>query len=145
MITNIIDQLTRDEGVRLDIYNDNRGFRTIGIGHNLDANPIPGLVTPITLAQAKEILGKDVERISMFLQQKLPWIVNLDDARHGVLLNMSFNLGVPGLLGFHHNLADTQAGNYAQAAADMKSSAWYIEVGERAERLTQQMLTGEWQ
>ncbi len=145
MINNIIDQLVRDEGMRLTVYHDTRGFDTVGVGHNLDANPLPDVVYPITQAQALQILGKDVERISTFLQSKLPWIVNLDDARLGVLQNMSFNLGVPGLLSFHHDLADTQAGNFEKAAADMKASAWYTEVGERAERLVQQILTGEWQ
>ena len=121
------------------------GKRTIGYGHNLDANPLPDLVPPITEAQALQILGADVERISMYLQSQLPWIVNLDDARHGVLQNMAFNMGDAGLLSFHHDLADTQAGNYAKAAADMKASLWYTEVGDRAKRLVQQMLTGVWQ
>jgi lysozyme len=143
--TDIISQLTRDEGVRLEPYKDTRGFNTVGIGHNLDANPLPGQTYPLTQAQAMQILGKDVERISMFLQSKLPWIVKLDEARRGVLQNMSFNLGVPGLLEFHHDLADTQAGNYEQAALDMEASAWYKEVGDRAKRLVQQMRTGDWQ
>lgn len=145
MIRGIIDQLQRDEGFRAEIYIDSVGKRTIGYGHNLDANPLPDLVPPITEAQALQILGADVERISMYLQSQLPWIVNLDDARHGVLQNMAFNMGDAGLLSFHHDLADTQAGNYAKAAADMKASLWYTEVGDRAKRLVQQMLTGVWQ
>ena len=144
MITNIVDQLKRDEGLRLDIYDDDRGFRTVGYGHNLDANPIPDLVTPITEVQATQILGKDVERISTYLQRQLPWVTTLDDARHGVLQNMAFNMGVPGLLEFHHDIADTQAGNYVKSAADMKDSKWYTEVGDRAVRLVEQMLTGVW-
>jgi lysozyme len=146
MINNIIDQLKRDEGLRLKVYPDSRGFDTIGYGHNLSANPLPFDVSNgITEVQASQILGVDSERISTFLQRSLPWIVTLDDARLGVLQNMSFNMGVPGLLEFHHDLADLQAGNFEKAAADMKASAWYTEVGERAERLVQQILTGEWQ
>jgi lysozyme len=144
-IDNIFDQLKRDEGLRLDIYMDTVGKRTIGYGHNLDANPIPALVTPISEALAGQILGVDVERISKFLVRSLPWVVSLDEARLGVLTNMSFNMGVPGLLQFHHDLSDTQSGNYEQAAADMKASKWYTEVGDRAVRLVEQMLTGEWQ
>jgi lysozyme len=144
-IDNIIDQLKRDEGLRLDVYMDTVGKRTIGYGHNLDANPIPALVTPINETLASQILGVDVERISRFLVSQLPWVVSLDDARLGVMQNMSFNLGVPGLLQFHHDLADTQAGNYEQAAADMKASKWYTEVGDRAVRLVEQMRSGIWQ
>ena len=146
VISNIIDQLMRDEGLRLEVYLDTVNKRTIGYGHNLDANPLPFDVTRgITQEQAKEILGKDVERISAFLVRSLPWVVSLDDARLGVLQNMGFNMGVPGLLNFHHDLADTQAGNYAQAAEDMKASKWYTEVGDRAVRLCLQMESGIWQ
>lgn len=145
MITNIIDQLKRDEGFRPNIYVDTMGKHTIGYGHNLDANPIPALVTPISEVLAIQFLGVDVERISRQLQLQLPWVVSLDDARHGVLQNMSFNLGVGGLMEFHHDIADTQAGNYDKAAADMQASAWYAEVGDRAVRLVKQMKTGIWQ
>ena len=145
MIRSIIDQLIRDEDMKLMPYKDSRGFNTVGVGHNLDANPLPDLTFPITEAQAAQILGRDVERISRFLVQSLPWVTGLDDARLGVLQNMAFNLGVNGLLGFHRTLADVQAGAYATAASDMKDSKWYNEVGDRAVRLVQQMLTGEWQ
>ena len=141
---NIIDQLKRDEGFRSTPYIDSRGFQTIGYGHNLVANPMQGMIS-LGEAEATALLGRDVERISAFLQQKLPWVVNLDDARYGVLQNMAFNMGVPGLLDFHHDLSDTQAGRYVQSATDMKNSAWYTQVGERAQRLVKQMLSGEWQ
>jgi lysozyme len=144
MIKTILDQLLRDEGFRPDIYTDTRGFKTIGIGHNLDASPMLDLVPPITLAQALGILGKDVERISMGLQSQLPWIVSLDDVRHGVLTNMAFNLGTNGLLQFHQMLTHLQAGDYANAALAMTQSAWYNQVGDRAKRLVQQMENGVW-
>ncbi len=144
-ITNVIDQLMRDEGFRADVYVDTVGKRTCGYGHNLDANPLPDLAFPITEAQATQILGVDVERISTALQRALPWITTLDDARYGCLQNCAFNMGVNDLLGFHRALADVQAGAYATAASDMKDSKWYNEVGDRAVRLVQQMLSGEWQ
>lgn len=146
MISNIKDQLVRDEGVRLQKYLDSRGFWTIGVGHNLDANPLPfDISNGITFAQATQILDDDIARVTAKLFADLPWLQNLDIVRQGVFLNMSFNMGVGGILEFHHDLADTQAGNYAQAAADMKASAWYTQVGARAQRLCQQMITGIWQ
>ncbi len=146
MITDIFSQLTRDEGVRLHVYPDSRGFDTIGIGHNLDANPLPFDVSNgITLAQCEQILQDDVRCITAHLVASLPWVVQLDDARRGVLLNMAFNMGVPGELKFHHTLDDTRAGNYAQSAADMRASLWYTQAGDRAVRLCKQMETGQWQ
>ena len=153
MITCIKDQLIRDEGVRLQKYLDSRGFSTIGVGHNLDANPLPFDISQgITFAQATQILGDadckpgdDLGDVSFQLFADLPWLKNLDVVRQGVFLNMGFNMGVGGILEFHHDLADTQAGNYVQAAADMKASEWYVQVGARAQRLVQQMVTGIWQ
>jgi lysozyme len=146
MITCLKDQLIRDEGVRLQKYLDSRGFWTIGVGHNLDANPLAFDVSGgITLTQATEILDDDIARVSAQLFADLPWLATLDVVRQGVFGNMSFNMGVGGVLEFHHDLADTRAGNYIQAAADMKASAWYAQVGPRAQRLVQQMISGVWQ
>jgi lysozyme len=142
--TNVIEQLQRDEGFRADIYTDTVGKKTVGYGHNLDANPLPDLTFPITVAQALQILGIDVERISRQLQLNLPWVVSLDDVRHGVLQNMAFNLGTNGLMAFHHMLTFLQAGDYPNTALAMEQSAWFTQVGARAQRLRQQVLTGIW-
>lgn len=146
MITNIKDQLKRDEGTKLFLYKDSRGFNTIGTGHNCDANPLPFDISHgITMEQSDRILDLDIARTRDKLFAALPWCANLDDARLGVLINMSFNLGVGGLLEFHHDIEDTKNGNYAKAAADMQASAWYAQVGDRAKRLCKQMETGQWQ
>jgi lysozyme len=146
MITCLKDQLIRDEGVRLQKYRDSRGFDTIGVGHNLDANPLPFDISDgITFAQATQILDDDIARVTAKLFADLPWLADLDIVRQGVFGNMAFNMGVGGILEFHHDLADTQAGNYVQAAADMKASEWYVQVGARAQRLCQQMISGVWQ
>jgi len=148
MVTNIYDQLRRDENTILHVYPDSHGIDTIGTGHNLIANPLPFDVSHgITQAQSDQILYADVARITARLLVDIPWLTMLqknDVPRFGVFQNMSFNLGVGGVLEFHHDLADTQAGNYAQAAIDMAASTWYIQVGARARRLCQQMRTGQW-
>jgi lysozyme len=145
MITCLRDQLIRDEGVRLLPYRDTRGILTIGVGHNLQAKPLPFDVWKgITFSQATQILDDDISDVTAGLYHNLPWLRTIDPVRQGVFGNMGFNLGVGGILEFHHDLADTQAGNYLQAAADMKASEWYTQVGDRAVRLVQQMATGIW-
>jgi len=144
MIDNIIDQLKRDEGFRATVYSDSRGFSTIGYGHNLDAHPMPG-VTVITELYAETLLRQDLEPITSKLIALLPWTDTLDDVYLGILENMSFNMGVEGLVGFHHMLSYMQMSQWQQAADAMKSSDWYTEVGDRAVRLYAQMVTGEWQ
>jgi len=145
MITDIFSQLKRDEGLRLCSYRDTRGFLSIGYGHNLDANPLPFDVSNgITIAQCDQILHDDVARISAKLYSDLPWLRGIDIVRQGVFQNMSFNMGVGGVEAFHHDLEDTKAGRYVQAALDMRQSLWYTQVGDRAKRLCTQMATGVW-
>ena len=139
--------LMRDEGLRLFVYDDAtgqpirsgtlvRGHPTIGIGRALD-------VEGITAAEASFLLADDVAAISARLAAALPWFGALDGARQRVLIEMAFNLGAAGLLGFHDTLAAVAAGNYGAAASAMLASHWATQVGARADRLAQMMRTGE--
>jgi lysozyme len=144
--TNIYEQLERDEALRLRVYPDSRGFRTIGVGHNLDANPLPFDVSNgITASQALQVLHDDVSHVTAQLLRDVPLLGKLDLVRFGVFQNMAFNMGEGGVLLFHHDIADTLAGNYITAAQDMRDSKWYTQVGARAERLCKQMEKGIWQ
>ena len=147
VITDIYSQLTRDEGgCVLNIYKDSRGIDTVYVGHNLEANPLPDL--NFTSVQGLQTLQDDVARITAQLLSDIPWLALLqqsDGPRFGVFQNMSFNMGVGGVMEFHHDLADTRAGNYAQSALDMQQSAWYNQTGSRAQRLCLQMSSGVWQ
>ena len=146
MINNIFDQLKRDEGFRPNIYIDTVGKRTIGYGHNLDANPYPILPgAGISEELADKILHTDVDTITDSLTHHLPWTDTLQDVRFGVLQNMSFNMGVIGLIGFHLMLTYLQYGEFSSATAEMMSSKWYTEVGDRGKRLAAQMMQGVWQ
>lgn len=145
MITNIVDQLLRDEGFCATPYKDTRGFTTVGIGHNLDANPLVNELYPMAIDRAKELLGWDLQRITAKLYFYMPWVPKLPDVYKGVLQNMSFNMGANGLEQFHHMLGSIQIGDYAQAAVEGANSSWYTQVGDRAKRLMEQLRTGVWQ
>jgi lysozyme len=134
----IIEQLRRDEGVRLKPYTDSVGKTTIGIGRNL---------TDVGISQdeASFLLKNDIDKATEQLAANLPWTSELDDARHGALVNMVFNMGIHGVMGFKNTLAHIQAGEYDQAAEGMLASKWAEQVGPRAQRLAIQMRTGEWQ
>ena len=148
-ITDIYGQLTRDEGCVLHVYKDQNGIDTCLIGHNLVANPLPNYdLGNLTISDAMDVLQDDVARITARLILDIPWLAGLkttQPVRFGVYQNMAFNMGAGGVMVFHHALADAQAGNWAQCAADMRASLWYSQVGPRAERLCTQMETGQWQ
>ncbi|HYE19703.1 MAG TPA: glycoside hydrolase family protein [Tepidisphaeraceae bacterium] len=132
------EQLIRDEGCKLRVYKDSRGIETIGVGRNLRDKGI-------SQHEADMLLDADILEYSAAVIANLPWSLRLDEARRAVLVNMAFNLGVRGLLGFRNMLAAVEAGQYDRAADEMMDSQWAGQVGERAARLARQMQTGIWQ
>jgi len=52
---------------------------------------------------------------------------------------MRFNLGPAGFRQFKKMIAAVNAGNFIEAAAQMKDSRWYRQVKNRAETLTAMM------
>ena len=137
----ITKQLRRDEGEVLHAYTDHLGFLTIGIGRLIDKRKGGG----ITADEAAMLLQNDIVKFKLAIRSRLPWFDRLDEARQGVLLNMSFQMGVDGLLGFKNTLAMIERGEYADAAKNMLASKWAQQTPERAARLSEQMKTGVWQ
>jgi len=137
---NLIADLKRAEGCRLTAYQDTVGVWTIGYGH---AYVHPGTVW--SQAQADAQLTADIAHTEAGLDAHLPWWRTLDDVRQDVLVNMAFNLGVTSLCQFRNTLAAIQAGKWQAVHDGMLHSLWAKQVGARAQRLAQQMLTGEHQ
>ena len=132
----LIEQLKRNEGLRLKPYRDSRGFLTIGYGTNLDAG--------IDEEEASYLLERRAILAAKELSRVLPWTDQLDPVRRSALNNMAYNLGVPGLLKFKQFLAAMQSGNWAAAKAAGINSLWAKQVGERATELMEQIVTGEY-
>jgi lysozyme len=131
----LIDELARDEGIRLKVYNDSLGIPTIGIGRNLRDRGI-------SKEEAYQLLNHDLESVFADLDQHLPWWRRLDDVRQRVIANMCFNLGINRLMGFEHTLACAMTGRYREAAVSMLDSKWADQVGPRAQRLAEMMRQG---
>ena len=129
-------QLRLHEGERLKPYRCTAGKLTIGVGRNLEDRGI-------TAAESAMLLANDIAREETELVRALPWVAQLDEVRQRVLLDMSFNLGLAGLLGFKNTLAAIQAGDYQRGATMMLDSKWARQVGGRAERLSRMMATGK--
>ena len=130
-------QLERDEGRKNHMYPDSRGVLTIGIGHNLRDRPISDRAVD-------QIFEDDLLETEKELVAGIPWVTDLTGARYGVVMNMAYNLGVQGLLGFHDMLAALKDSNWERAADAMRDSKWSEQVGPRATRLERQMISGEW-
>jgi lysozyme len=134
----LLDQLVRDEGVRLFPYVDTVGKITIGIGRNLSDGGI-------SRQEAIQLLANDVENAAAHLQRALPWTQGLDDVRHAALVNMTFNMGIGRLCDFTKMIAALRVEDWKTARNEMLDSQWAKQVGARAQRLAIQIETGVWQ
>jgi lysozyme len=142
MISELTQQLNRDEGRKGTVYKDSLGLWTIGVGRLVDpSKPGSGLRDD----EMDYLLRNDINDRIDALTRALPWFQDLDDARKGVLLNMAFQLGTQGLLGFVNTLAKIKEGDYSTAATMMLQSRWASQTPERANRLAKQMASGVWQ
>ena len=142
MRTELVKQLRGDEGERACAYRDHLGYWTIGVGRLVDDRKPGAGLRP---QEISFLLQNDIDDRVDALTRCLPWFQNLDDARRGVLLNMSFQMGVEGLLGFEHTLALIRDGKYENAAHAMLQSLWARQTPARAKRMADQMRTGLWQ
>jgi len=136
LMNRIKAQLVRHEGLRLKPFRCTAGKLTIGIGRNLDD-------CGISQAEAYVMLINDIMNCEKQLQSKIPDIYNgLDEVRKSVLLNMCFNLGISGLLGFKNTLEFIKVGDWERAANNMLVSRWAKQVGRRAIELSELMRKG---
>lgn len=151
----LIYELTRDEGFRAKPYRCTAGKLTVGVGRNLDdVGLLPGeaeafgvtlrdvRLKGVTKRQAEKMLSNDIDRVIKDLSFHLPWAGTLDEVRQRVIINMAFNLGIRGLLGFKNTLKYIQVGNYEKAADNMLLSLWASQVKGRAVRLSKLMRLG---
>jgi lysozyme len=148
-ITNLEDQLRRDEDERQFAYDDASGKTlargmplvgnlTIGIGRNLSAKGLS--------AQERDLLlHSDMADAMAELQNRFPWAMQLDQVRQGALLNLLFNMGAHALSGFLKFLAAMQAGDWLTAKVELLNSAADHQEPARIGRLAEQIESGVWQ
>ncbi len=135
------EMLVDHEGLRLKPYNDTEGHWSIGVGHNIDVDPVmrkrlPQLLkTGITHAEAMELLHRDIAKAQAMLDRCLPWWQGLSKNRQAALTDMTFNLNTR-LLQFRVSLGHLSRGEYREAARAFMKSKWARQVKGRAITIT---------
>lgn len=145
-----VQRLVLHEGIRLKPYRCPKGYLTIGVGRNLETNPLTAeerrLIGDwrdgIIKEQAFYLLRNDIRRVVGECEQYIPFWKQLDNERQYALVDMAFNLGVKGLLGFKKMLTAMGVGNWGQAANECLASKYAKEVGKRAIRIAETIKTG---
>lgn len=152
------------EGERLTAYQCSQGYWTIGVGRNLET---VGLSDAESLAILGEIVDRNeaIERFKRLVitpeQSEMLFMadvsraeeqcyrnirMNGNNARRAVIINMCFQMGISGLLGFENTIALYESENYLSCSVEMLDSLWAkIQTPTRAHIMSEQMRTGEWQ
>ena len=138
------EQLKIDEGVKYEIYKDHLGYPTFGIGHLITENdPEHGKPdgTEISEERVNEVFETDVAKFVSESKILFPDLDDLPDVAQQVIVNMAFNMGRPRLSKFKNFIAGVNDRDWTRAAEEMMDSRWATQVGDRAIRLRNQILT----
>lgn len=143
----LVEQLIYEEGLRLKAYKCTAGHNTIGVGHNLDSQPLyKGNLIPYSINEefAYKLLAQDLSDTYAGLDKSWPWFSKMPSgARQDALVLMAFQLGVARLMGFKQMLQYIQHGHYEQAALAALDSKWAREdTPARAKRVAGQINLG---
>ena len=139
-MTQIVDDLVRDEGFRAKAYRDHLGKLTIGIGFLIDPDEPGAIEMPRSVANLwmLDILRERRQA----LDAAIPWWTELSEGRQRALLNMAYQLGTAGLLKFKIMLALLEAKIWKAAAVEALDSRWAKQTPERAERIYELLKNG---
>ena len=156
-MTELLDQLVLHEGLELLPYKDTLNIDTIGIGRNLEHRGLSEEELAhigkdisdicewgITKEQAYYLAENDVKIVEKEVCKSHPCVIELDEIRQRVIIDMAFNMGVPRLNKFVKMWKAIDEENFAEAKIQMLDSRWANQVGNRAVRLSNAMETGEW-
>lgn len=126
----LLEDLKRDEGLRLFPYLDTVGKWTIGFGRNLSDRGI-------STEEASFLLNNDMADTSREMEARFISmdLTGLNEPIQRALVNMAFNMGVPRLMKFIKMWDALQRGHYATAADEALDSKWAQQVGPRANRI----------
>lgn len=139
------------EGFEPEPYLCSEGKRTIGIGRNLEAKPFTEaerlvIKNPehITKQEAYLLLENDVKETINLLENMVRCYTRLDDERQYALIDMGFQLGVPGVCKFKKMLAAMDKGDFEKASQECLDSKYARQTPERADRIARLIRSGVW-
>lgn len=138
------------EGLRLHVYTDSVGKATIGYGHNLDGGNSSNLerlgldrialrngTIDLTQEEADDLFTLDMDDAIAAVKTLVPDYDSLPTDAQAVLNDLSFNMGIRTLSGFHNTLESINNRDWQAAARGLENSRWYSQVGNRGRIIVQ--------
>jgi lysozyme len=128
----LLADLRSDEGWSPTLYKCTAGAWSLGFGFNVD--PDHGGNIPKPVAEFWLLYEKNAREAA--LTKRWPPYATQPEPVQRALLNMAFQLGVNGVMGFPNMLRSLERGDRLEAAAHARDSEWRrVQTPARAERV----------
>ena len=125
----LLKKIKEHEGFKSRVYKCTEGYDTIGYGF---------AVKDLELDEdiAEEILIRKLEKLIQRVRAKFKWLDTVPHEVQGVLVNMSYQMGVNGVSKFKKALHAMQMFQWKIAADELMDSRWARQTPNRAKELS---------
>ena len=125
----LLNRIKHHEGYGSRVYKCTEGFDTIGYGFAIKD-------LEIDEDMAEEILLRKLEKLIKRVRDKFNWLDSVPHEVQGVLVEMSYQMGVSGVSKFKKALHAMQMFQWKEAADEMLDSRWAKQTPNRAKELS---------
>ena len=126
---NLLKRIKEHEGFRSRVYKCTEGFDTIGYGFAIKDLELDEDI-------AKEILMRKVEKLIKRVRTRFDWLDSVPHEVQGVLVEMSYQMGLSGVSKFKKALHAMQMFQWKLAATELLDSRWAKQTPNRAKELS---------
>ena len=125
----LLNRIKHHEGFRKSVYQCTEGFDTIGYGFAIKDLELDEDI-------AEEILMRKVEKLIKRVRSKFDWLDSVPHEVQGVLVEMSYQMGLSGVSKFKKALHAMQMFQWKLAADELLDSRWAKQTPNRAKELS---------
>ena len=125
----LLKRIKHHEGFRKSVYQCTEGYDTIGYGFAIKDLEMDEDI-------AEEILMRKVEKLIKRVRSKFDWLDSVPHEVQGVLVEMSYQMGLSGVCKFKKALHAMQMFQWKLAATELLDSRWAKQTPNRAKELS---------
>ena len=125
----LLERIKHHEGYRKSVYKCTEGYDTIGYGFAIKDLEMDEDI-------AEEILIRKVEKLIKRVRSRFDWLDSVPHAVQGVLVEMSYQMGLSGVCKFKKALHAMQMLQWKLAAKELLDSRWAKQTPNRAKELS---------
>ena len=125
----LLKRIKHHEGFRKSVYQCTEGYDTIGYGFAIKDLEMDEDI-------AEEILIRKVEKLIKRVRSKFDWLDSVPREVQGVLVEMSYQMGLSGVSKFKKALHAMQMFQWKLAATELLDSRWAKQTPNRAKELS---------